>query len=111
MVAAVQGQLFVDLDTTFGALANVARPYIQETIEKSAPTEEVTIATLPNIRPFIANTAVLFNELRPGFAAIRPPRASDLYPYTRTNCGRRETFLPRVDDFEPETPDDAVRRG
>ncbi len=30
-----QGQLFVDLETTFGAFADVARPFIQETISKS----------------------------------------------------------------------------
>jgi virulence factor Mce-like protein len=72
-VAEIQGQLFADLETTFAAFADVARPYIQESIEKGPVTEDVTIATLPTIRPFLANTAVLFNELRPGFAAIRPP--------------------------------------
>jgi virulence factor Mce-like protein len=77
-VAEVQGQLFVDLETTFRAFADVARPFIQETIEKSAPTEEVAIATLPQIRPFLANTAKLFGELRPGFAAIRPPISKDI---------------------------------
>ena len=71
-VAEIQGQLFVDLETTFAALADVARPYIQETIERSGPTEQVAIATLPQIRPFLANTARLFGELRPGFAALRP---------------------------------------
>jgi ABC-type transporter Mla subunit MlaD len=83
-VAEIQGQLFVDLETTFGALADVARPYIQESIEKGGPTEEVAIATLPRIRPFIANTAVLFSELRPGFAAIRPPISRDIARATST---------------------------
>jgi virulence factor Mce-like protein len=77
-VAQVQGQLFVDLETTFLAFAEVARPYIQETISKSPITEDVTIATLPRIRPFLANTAKLFGELRPGFAAIRPPISGDI---------------------------------
>jgi virulence factor Mce-like protein len=77
-VAEIQGQLFVDLDITFGAFADVARPFIQDTIVKSGPTEDVTIATLPTIRPFLANTAVLFSELRPGFAAIRPPISGDI---------------------------------
>jgi virulence factor Mce-like protein len=71
-VAAVQGQLFVDLDTTFTAFANVARPYIQETISKSPETEDTAIRTLPRIRPFLVNTTGLFRELRPGFAALRP---------------------------------------
>ena len=77
-VAQVQGQLFVDLETTFRAFADVARPFIQETISKSPITEDVTIATLPKIRPFLANTAKLFGELRPGFAAIRPPISRDI---------------------------------
>ncbi len=74
-VAAIQGQLFVDLDTTFGAFANVARPYIQETISKSPETEDTAIRTLPQIRPLLVNTTGLFRDLRPGFAALRP--ASD----------------------------------
>ena len=71
-VAEIQGQLFVDLDTTFGAFARVSRPFIQETIEKSPSTEDTTIATLPTIRPLLANTAKLFSELRPGFHALAP---------------------------------------
>ncbi|MBM3667305.1 MAG: MCE family protein [Actinobacteria bacterium] len=71
-VAAVQGQLFVDLETTFGAFANVARPYIQETISRSPETEDTAIRTLPVIRPLLKNTAGLFSDLRPGFAAFRP---------------------------------------
>ena len=71
-VAAIQGQLFGDLDTTFRAFADVARPFIQESISKSPETEDVAIETLPRIRPFLANTAVLFGELRPGFHAFAP---------------------------------------
>jgi len=71
-VAEIQGQLFVDLDTTFGALARVSRPFIQQTIEKSPSTEDTTIATLPTIRPLLTNTAKLFSELRPGFHALAP---------------------------------------
>jgi virulence factor Mce-like protein len=71
-VAEIQGQLFVDLDTTFRAFAEVARPFIQETISRSPETEDVAIDTLPRIRPFLANTAILFSELRPGFHAFAP---------------------------------------
>ena len=71
-VAEIQGQLFVDLDTTFGAFARVSRPFIQESISKSPATEDTAIATLPTIRPLLANTAKLFGELRPGFHAIAP---------------------------------------
>ena len=71
-VAEVQGQLFGDLNTTFRAFADVARPFIQESISKSPATEDVAIETLPRIRPFLANTAVLFGELQPGFHAFAP---------------------------------------
>jgi virulence factor Mce-like protein len=71
-VAEIQGQLFTDLDTTFAALARVSRPFIQQTISKAPSTEETTIATLPTVRPFLANTTQLFGELRPGFHAIAP---------------------------------------
>jgi virulence factor Mce-like protein len=71
-VAEIQGQLFVDLDTTFGALARVSRPFIQESISRSPAAEDAAIQTLPTVRPLLANTAKLFAELRPGFHAIAP---------------------------------------
>jgi ABC-type transporter Mla subunit MlaD len=71
-VAEIQGQLFADLDTTFAAFARVSRPFIQESISKSPPAEDTALATLPTIRPFLANTGKLFSELRPGFHAIAP---------------------------------------
>src|SRR5262245_58597361 len=76
-VAEIQGQLFVDLDTTFGAFARVSRPFIQESISRSPAAEDATINSLPVVRPFLANTAKLFTELTPGFNAIAP-RAKDL---------------------------------
>jgi virulence factor Mce-like protein len=76
-VAEIQGQLFADLDTTFAAFARVARPFIQESISRSPAAEDAAIATLPSIRPFLANTAQLFGELRPGFHALAP-RAKEL---------------------------------
>jgi ABC-type transporter Mla subunit MlaD len=71
-VAEIQGQLFADLDTTFAAFARVSRPFIQEAISKAPSTEQTTIATLPTVRPFLANTAKLFGELQPGFHALAP---------------------------------------
>jgi phospholipid/cholesterol/gamma-HCH transport system substrate-binding protein len=76
-VAEIQGQLFADLDTTFAAFARVARPFIQESISRSPAAEDTAIATLPTIRPFLANTAQLFGELQPGFHALAP-RAKEL---------------------------------
>lgn len=66
-----QAQAFVGLNKTFQALADVSRPYIQESITEGPPTEDVTIETMPRIRPFLADTAKLFANLRPGMAALR----------------------------------------
>jgi phospholipid/cholesterol/gamma-HCH transport system substrate-binding protein len=70
-VAEIQAQMFVSLDTTFGALANVARPFIQDFISKAPVTEDTAISTLPTIRPFLADSAALFADLRPGARALR----------------------------------------
>lgn len=66
-----QAQAFVGLDKTFQALADVSRPYIQESISEGPATEDVTIETMPRIRPFLTDTARLFANLRPGMAALR----------------------------------------
>jgi virulence factor Mce-like protein len=76
-VAEIQGQLFADLDTTFAAFARVSRPFIQESISRSPAAEDATIQDTPTIRPFLANTGKLFDELTPGFQALAP-RAKDL---------------------------------
>ncbi|HEX2435758.1 MAG TPA: MlaD family protein [Solirubrobacterales bacterium] len=69
-VADTQAQMFVVLNTTFNALANVARPFIQETISRTPPSFETLIQTTPTIRPFLRNTAGLFNDLAPGARAL-----------------------------------------
>ncbi len=69
-VAQTQADMFVALDQTFGALATVARPYIQDSITKGVQTELTTIDTLPRIRPFLVNSAGLFNDLEPGVRAL-----------------------------------------
>jgi virulence factor Mce-like protein len=70
-VAEVQAQMFVSLNTTFRALAAVARPFIQETISRTPPSFETAIRTLPRIRPFLRNTRGLFADLAPGARALR----------------------------------------
>jgi virulence factor Mce-like protein len=69
-VAEQQAALFRNLDTTFSALAVVARPFIQDTISESPPTEEAVIRELPKQRPFLVNSAALFRELAPGVATL-----------------------------------------
>ena len=69
-VAQIQGQLFVNLDTTFTALAKVARPFIQETISETPPTFTVAQQAFPVIRPFLDHSAQLFSDLQPGVEEI-----------------------------------------
>jgi virulence factor Mce-like protein len=64
-VAETQAHMFVSLDTTFTALANVARPFIQQFITKAPQTEDTTIATLPRIRPFLRHSELLFADFQP----------------------------------------------
>src|SRR6188472_917264 len=68
-VAQTQAQMFVDLDTTLAAFADIARPYLQETISKTPVTLQTASDTLPRIRPFLVNSRKLFVDLQPGTAA------------------------------------------
>ena len=69
-VAIQQADLFANLDTTFTALASVARPFIQQTITKAPPTLDVVTAELAQQRPFIENLTAFMSELRPGVAVL-----------------------------------------
>ncbi len=69
-VAVTQSELFGNLDTTFGALARVARPFLQDSITGGPPALDEGIKDFPQIRPFLANSEALFAELRPGVAAL-----------------------------------------
>jgi hypothetical protein len=70
-VAETQASLFTVLDQTFAAFAHVARPFIQETISKSPPTLDEVNADLPQIRPFLHDSARFFTALKPGAVALR----------------------------------------
>jgi virulence factor Mce-like protein len=76
-VAGTQAQLFVNLDTTFRALAAVARPSIQDSITNTPPAEEAGIRGFPIQRPFLENTAAFARELQPGVAVL-PTTLPDL---------------------------------
>jgi virulence factor Mce-like protein len=75
--AQAQGQLFENLDTTFTALASVARPFIQQTIVKSPPTLDTAIVGLPIQRAFLVNLTGFAAELRPGVHVL-PTTLPDL---------------------------------
>ena len=116
-VAAVQAQLFVDLDTTFTAFAEVARPYIQETISESPPTLDAGTAAFPVIRPFLANSASLFTELRPGvnaLAAAAPDVADALEtgtPVLRESDQLNDQLAPTAASLAAFGEDAGVRSG
>ena len=69
-VAETQAQMFVALDSTFGAFAAVARPFIQETISETPPTLDTLTRTAPRIRSFLGHSATLFADLRPGIKSL-----------------------------------------
>ena len=70
-MAAEQAQMFVALDTTFGAFANVARPYLQDTISETPPTLDVGTASCRACGPSSALGVALFQDLEPGIEAVR----------------------------------------
>jgi virulence factor Mce-like protein len=69
-VAEIEGQMFVHLNQTFSALADVAVPYMQDTISEGPPTLRTAIRTLPAIQGLLANSAELFTDFQPGFKAF-----------------------------------------
>jgi ABC-type transporter Mla subunit MlaD len=69
-VAETQAMLQTNLDTTFSAIAPVAVPFFQQWISETPPTFSTVIASSPHLQSFLANTAGLFAELRPGFATL-----------------------------------------
>lgn len=69
-VALEQASMFVALDRTFAAFANVARPFIQETISKGPRTLDAAITDFPVLRPFLEDSERFFTALRPGARAL-----------------------------------------
>jgi ABC-type transporter Mla subunit MlaD len=70
-VARTQADLYVNLDTTFRALAPVAVPFLQDWIKQTPPTFNTVIDDSRREQAFLLDTAGLFSELRPGFATLR----------------------------------------
>jgi ABC-type transporter Mla subunit MlaD len=70
-IAAIQGELWVNLDLTLAAFADVARPFLQDTITKGPKGMQTAIDTFPQIRPFFLETQKFFTKLQPGAVALR----------------------------------------
>jgi Fe-S-cluster formation regulator IscX/YfhJ len=99
-VAEEQASLFVNLDTSFSALATVARPFLQETISEAPLSEAVGITDFPRQRPFIRNNTAFFRELRPGAAVL--PRAA---PVLADAFQAGSDVLPRTVRFNEDLAD------
>ncbi|MDQ2701035.1 MAG: MlaD family protein [Actinomycetota bacterium] len=69
-VADQQAEMFVNLDTTFTALAAVARPFMQDSISESVATQLVVQEEAPRIRPFLYASARFARALKPGADAL-----------------------------------------
>jgi virulence factor Mce-like protein len=112
-----QAELFVNLDTTFRALRDVARPYIQDSISGGPPALDTAIRTLPVQRPFLRNAEGLFRELRPGAAALRAsaPTIADALEAGTEVLPRTPPFNRRLasllDELETFAEDPMVPRG
>ena len=79
--------MFVELNTTLGAFADIARPYLQETISRTPVTLQTTTDTLPTIRPFLVNSRGLFRDLEPGTAALAVSADDDRVGAARRHPG------------------------
>jgi virulence factor Mce-like protein len=97
-VAETQARLFENLDTTFGALARVARPFIQDTISLSPPTLDTAIHDFPIQRPFFENTTAFMRELRPGVAVLPStlPDLADALHFGESTLRRSPAFNRRL---------------
>ena len=70
-VAVTQGELWANLDLTIKAFADVARPFLQDTIRLGPEGQQTAIETFPKIRPFLKSTGEFFATLKPGAASLR----------------------------------------
>jgi virulence factor Mce-like protein len=66
-----QADLFVQLDRTFTALAQIADPSIKDTIAEGPATLDTAIKSFRVQRPFLRDAAALSRDLNPGVRALR----------------------------------------
>jgi virulence factor Mce-like protein len=115
-VAQTQADLFVNLDKTFSALSEV-RPEIQASIENGPPALDAAIEGFPAQRKFIANSADLFQELRPGVRALRTaaPDLADAFTVgersLRRSVALNERLVPTFQALQDFAKDPATELG
>ena len=70
-IADTQAELFVNLDLTFTAFAEVARPFIQESITRGPSGLDTATDVFPKVSPFFANTAAVLPRAPAGIGGLR----------------------------------------
>lgn len=107
-VAVQLGELWSNLALTLGAFADVARPFLQDTITKGPSGQETFIEEAPKLRPFFRSTGEFFAELQPGTRALRGSAGTLASGFERGVRGlegspglnrRLTTFLGDLEDF------------
>jgi ABC-type transporter Mla subunit MlaD len=107
-VAVIQAELWANLDLTIAAFADVARPFLQETIRRGPEAMQTAIETFPQIRPFFRSTGAFFAELQPGARALRRSAPTLASAFTKGITGlegspgfnrRLSRYLGDLEDF------------
>jgi len=100
--AEAQAELFRNLDTTFTAISGVLDP-LQESISGGPAALDAAIKSFPIQRPFLANSAGFFRELRPGVHSLRTsaPILADAFETGTRTLPKAESFNKRLEDFFP----------
>jgi phospholipid/cholesterol/gamma-HCH transport system substrate-binding protein len=100
-VAEINAALFESLDRTFTAFADVARPYIQQSITRGPSGLDTATEVFPRVRPFFSHTAQFFTELQPGFHALRDSHKdlADAFVTGATNVRRSVGLNQRLTVF------------
>jgi virulence factor Mce-like protein len=115
-VAQTQADMFVNLDKTFTALSDV-RPQIQQSIVNGPPALDAAIQGFPAQREFIANSADLFHELRPGVRALRTaaPDLADAFTVgersLRRSVALNDRLIPTFQALDDFAKDPATELG
>jgi ABC-type transporter Mla subunit MlaD len=112
-----QAQLFTGLDRTFGALAKVAVPYIQDSITNGVIAQEQAIESFPTQQAFLKNSAELMVDLQPATKALQTavPDLSDAVtvgtPALQRSVKFNQQLIPVFDKVQNFATDPLVTLG
>jgi phospholipid/cholesterol/gamma-HCH transport system substrate-binding protein len=101
--AETQAALFRNLDSTFLALADVSKPFLQDSISGGPPALDQATRTFRAVRPFLHNSTALFHELQPGARALG--RSA---PTISAALAAGTPALKRIDPFNKQLADALV---